>query len=226
MKWIDKKNQNQPISLVRHLKTPHHSYNNYKEKDELRAALLSEQGFICCYCMRRIQEAVANKMEIEHFKAYSIYNGTDGKPDLTLDYSNLLSACKGNEGASKHLQHCDEHKGNTEILLNPTDKNMMQKVRFDSSGNIFIAEKDDTEGVLNRDLTETLNLNVQTLVSERKKIWTTLDQAMRKEFGMKPPTKSFITQKLKEVSVQNNGKFEPICQVYIYYWEKKLKRAI
>jgi hypothetical protein len=46
MKWIDKKRENQPASLKRHLTTPHHSYNNYKEKDELRLALLKEQGLL------------------------------------------------------------------------------------------------------------------------------------------------------------------------------------
>jgi uncharacterized protein (TIGR02646 family) len=226
MKWIDKKRENQPASLKRHLNTPHHNYDNYKEKDELRATLLKEQGFICCYCMQRIKEAIASKMEIEHFSAYSIYNGTDGKPDLTLDYTNLLAACKGNEGAAKHLQHCDEHKGNREIQLNPTDKSMMEKIRFDSSGNIFISDKEDTEGVLNQDLKVALNLNVQTLTAERKKIWKTLNHSIQKKFGNKPLTKSFVNQKLKEVSAQNDGKFEPMCQVAIYYFEKKLKTAV
>ena len=226
MKWIDKKLTNQPISLTRHLKTPHHNYSNYKEKDELRAALLKEQGLICCYCMQRIQEATTDKMEIEHFKAYSIYDGTDEKPDLTLDYTNLLAACKGNEGAPKHLQHCDEKKGNDDIQMNPTDKILMQKIRFNSAGLIFITERDDTEGVFNHDLNITLNLNVQTLVEDRKKIWTTLDQAMRKEFGGKQPTKSFINQKLKDFSKQMNGKFAPMCQVAVYYLEKKLKTAV
>ena len=86
MKLIDKKLKNQPASLKRHLKTPHHNYENYDKKDELRLALLKEQGFICCYCMRRIQEAMEKKMKIEHFKAFSIYNGTNEKPNLTLNY--------------------------------------------------------------------------------------------------------------------------------------------
>ena len=176
--------------------------------------------------MRRIQEPKADKMEIEHFKAYRVYNGTNGKPNLTLDYNNLLASCKGNEGASKHLRHCDEYKRNDEIQINPTDKILMQKIRFNSEGHVFITEKEDIEGILNRDLNIILNLNMQTLVSDRKKIWSTLDQAMRKEFGGKQPTKSFINQKLKEISAQNNGKFASMCQVTIYYLEKKLKNAV
>lgn len=223
---MKKKRENQPASLKRHLTTPHHDYDNYKEKDELREALLQEQGFICCYCMQRIQEAKQDKMKIEHFKPQSIYNGTNGKPDLTLDYTNLLASCKGNEGSLKHLQHCDGHKGNDEIQVNPMDKILMQKIRFDSIGRVFISEKDDFDKALNHDLNHTLNLNLQTLTADRKAIWTKLDQLMRKEFKDKKPTKSFIKQKLKEMSTPNNGKFMPMCQVAIYYLEKKLKIAI
>ena len=69
MKFIEKNVSNQPIPLVRHRQQPHATYNNYYEKNDLREALLNEQGFICCYCMRRIQEGVASKMVLEHFCA-------------------------------------------------------------------------------------------------------------------------------------------------------------
>ena len=227
MKWIDKKLKNQPASLKKHLGTPHHNYENYDKKDELRAILLKEQGFICCYCMRRIQEPTEDKMKIEHFKAFSIYDGkTEGKPDLTLDFTNLLAVCKGNKGALKHLQHCDESKGNTETLINPMDKLLIQKIRFNSEGIVSIKEENDVDKTLNHNLNTTLNLNIQTLKDERRKIWTTLDQLLRKEFGGKMPSKSFINQKIKESIKQLNGKFEPMCRVSIYYWEKKLKQAI
>jgi uncharacterized protein (TIGR02646 family) len=226
MKWIDKKLENQPLSLKRHLLTPHHSYDNYKEKDELRMALLKEQGFICCYCMRRIQEATEGKMKIEHFKAFSIYNGKEGYSDLTIDFKNLLGSCKGGENSREHLKHCDKSKQNDEILLNPTDKNMMQKIRFSSNGTVFISEESDLDKTLNNDLNDSLNLNIQTLTEERRKIWSILDLQIKKEFGTKALTKGFINQKLKEVSTRVNGKFEPMCQIMVYYLEKKLRYAI
>ena len=49
MKHITKGQE--PQSLIRHRKQPHSDYDNYTEKDELREALLAEQGGICCYCM-------------------------------------------------------------------------------------------------------------------------------------------------------------------------------
>ena len=226
MKWIDKKRQNQPDSLVKHLKTPHHHYDNYAAKDDLRKALLTEQGFICCYCLQRINEPTADKMVIEHFKPQRIYDGTDGKPDLRLDYENLLASCKGNEGAAKHLQHCDECKSHAEIQLNPSDKTLMQKVRFNFEGLVYIAKEDDTDGRLNADIEKVLNLNIQTLKEERKAIWQRLDQIMRKEFHNKPLSKSFVNQKIKQFEEMKDGKFEAYCQVTIYYLQKKLRKAI
>ncbi len=34
---------------------------------------------------------------------------------------NLLAACDGNEGCPRKLQHCDTHKGDGEITINPAD---------------------------------------------------------------------------------------------------------
>ena len=46
----------EPPSLTQHRLQAHADYDNYVEKDELRATLLAEQGRICCYCMQRISE--------------------------------------------------------------------------------------------------------------------------------------------------------------------------
>ena len=108
--------------------TPNHNYNNYSEKDDLREVLLKDQEFLCCYCMRRVQSPTEEKMKIEHFKPYSIYNGTNGKPDLTLEYTNLFASCKGGEGGPKNLLHCDKTKKNSEIKLNPTNKSLMDLI--------------------------------------------------------------------------------------------------
>jgi phospho-2-dehydro-3-deoxyheptonate aldolase len=53
------------------------------EKDEknLRKILLDEQGYICCYCMSRIN---CENSKIEHFKPQSKYK------ELQLDYKNLF----------------------------------------------------------------------------------------------------------------------------------------
>jgi uncharacterized protein (TIGR02646 family) len=86
----------EPKSLLEHRLKSFADYDNYPEKDKLRESLLTEQGYICCYCMQRIDDS---NMKIEHWKSQDDY------PELQLDYNNLLGACKGGQGSPKHSQH-------------------------------------------------------------------------------------------------------------------------
>ena len=194
---------------------------NYYEKDDLREALLHEQGFICCYCMRRIQNAVAQKMVLEHFKPESIYDGSiEGKPNLTLDYENILASCTGGDKGHKKQFHCDESKRNFEITLSPINPVMMEKIKFDGLGRI--STNDD---VLNADI-EILNLNNQSLVRERQVILEGLKKQINKESKGKNITKSFVTASLKEWENRVDNQYRPLCQVAIYYLRKKMKAAV
>jgi len=221
MRYINKKSENQPASLIQHKSTPNCNYGNYAEKDDLRKALLTEQEFLCCYCMRKIQTPTEDKMKIEHFKPRSIYNGANGKPDLTLEYTNLFASCKGNEGGTKNMQHCDKTKANTEIKLNPADKQLMKLIKFDANGAILTGEDE-----LDNEIDNILRLNIQSLKNGRKEIWESLEQVIKKEFGKKTITKSFINDKIKIWSRKNQfGMAEQYCQVALYYLTKKIKKA-
>ncbi len=221
MKYIAKRPENQPASLIRHKKTPHHNYDNYANKDDLREALLTEQAYLCCYCMRRIQTPTEDKMKIEHFKPFSIYNGTNDKPDLTLEYSNLLASCKGGEGAPTQLQHCDKTKGNQEIRLNPMDKSLMDLIKFAANGTMLTGDSD-----LDKEIDSVLKLNIKPLKDARAKIWEALAQFTKTKFGTKPLTKSFVNAQIKLWGKNKAGMSKEYCQVAIYYWTKKLQKAI
>ena len=96
MKQIFKNKE--PNSLIEH-RAKGGNFNDLK-KDELRECLLNEQGYICCYCMKRIPQKLKPEeiekhtpdCKIEHFKCQS------GNPDLTLNYQNLLISCNGYQG--------------------------------------------------------------------------------------------------------------------------------
>ncbi len=221
MKFIAKNLSTQPASLVKHRQQPNATYDNYREKDDLREALLNEQGFICCYCMRRIQNAIAVKMVLEHFKPQNLYDGTiDGKPNLTLDYDNILASCTGGEKGYKKQYHCDEAKRNRVITLCPTNRTMMEKIKFDGLGNIFT---DDNE--LNADI-KVLNLNNQDLVRERKVVLDVVKKKISKASSGKTLSKSFLTTELKGWESRHNNAYRPLCQVAIYYLGKKIKMSI
>jgi uncharacterized protein (TIGR02646 family) len=215
MKYIDKKIVTIPPSFSKHLLQPKHTYENYSEKDDLRTSLWEAQGAICCYCMRRIAAPIAQKMVIEHFKPQSLY------PELQFDYNNLLASCQGNEGLIEAFQHCDERKKSHEILINPLNETMMQKIRFTPNGEIYTEDE-----ILNKNIDNVLNLNLQQLKNERKAILAGLEHKIQKKFKGKKVTKSFIHELLKEWSVRNENQLRPMCQVAIYYLEKKMKQAV
>jgi uncharacterized protein (TIGR02646 family) len=215
MKYIDKKTTKIPFSFQKHLLQPNHHYDNYPEKDDLRASLLKEQGYICCYCMRRIAEPTAQKMVIEHFKPQSLY------PELQFDYNNLLASCQGNEGASEAYQHCDERKKSREIALNPLNQTMMERIKFTGNGEIYT-----TDEILDNDINHVLNLNLQQLKNERKAIILGLEQKIKRKFKDKTVSKSFINELLKEWSVREENQYRSMCQVAIQYLQKKMKQAV
>ena len=60
---------------------------NRAVKAELKRSLLTEQGYICCYCEREVAE---NTSHIEHFKPKDSNQPYVG---LQLDYNNLHACC-------------------------------------------------------------------------------------------------------------------------------------
>ena len=122
-------------------------------KGDLRKALLKEQGHLCCYCMRRIEDGPGG-MKVEHWAPQSV------SPALALDYSNLLAACDGGEGSPPSGQHCDTAKGNQVITLDPRQPSCETHVVITALGEA-IASAAAPESV-EIDL-DTLNLNVARL---------------------------------------------------------------
>jgi uncharacterized protein (TIGR02646 family) len=211
MKLIIKSQE--PKSLLEHRLQPFADYDNYAQKEELRISLLAEQGHICCYCMQRIRD---DKMKIEHWRSQDEY------PDLQLDYNNLLAACEGGQGLPKNLQHCDTKKGNGTLTINPLDnfKNCENLIKYHLNGEIY---SDDT--TINEELNEILNLNVQTLKLNRKKVIDALIQTLRNQRPKGDWTAAMLNNKIKEWSnKQSDNKYKAYCQIVIYYLKKKLSK--
>lgn len=201
----------EPQSLFQHRQKQFVNYNNYPEKDELRISLLTEQGHICCYCMQRIS---IDKMKIEHWKSQDDYE------ELQLDYNNLLGACQGGEGSPNHLQHCDTKKGNTEITINPLDNHRNCEDLIKYLGNGEISSDDVT---INNDLNQVLNLNMQTLVNNRKEVLELVLKQLKSQYPKGDWTEAILNKKIQQWSdKQNDGKYKPYCQIVIYHLKKKL----
>ena len=100
----------EPNSLTRH-RSQRGNFDNLptNDKNELRDSLLREQGYICCYCMKRIPEKNDLNLDehgckIEHFKCQN------KNSNLELVYSNLMISCLGGESKPEYQQTCDSFK--------------------------------------------------------------------------------------------------------------------
>lgn len=214
MKWIEKNLKNEPRSLRLHRQKSASFYANYKEKDDLRLVLLEEQGYLCCYCMSRIQAPTQDKMKIEHFHSQYAFS------ELQLDFRNLLASCKGNENSDLKEFHCDKSKKEKLISLNPTNESMMRQIKFGRGGQITVLNE-----LWQKEIDEILNLNVETLRIQRQSVYKGVTRFLQKEFGGANPTKAVLNKKIKSWAEKKNGKFEPFCSVAVYFLTKALANA-
>ena len=181
MIWIKKGRE--PLSLEQYRQQPYASYDGYPDKEELRAALLRDQGYICAYCMQRIEND-HNTMKVEHWKAQSSMK----KEVEKLDFRIMLGVCDGCRGKVEfRYTTCDTHRQDAELYVNPLNKCMMDTIKYDRNG--YIHSKVDR---IEHDLINTLNLNCEQapsrIVANRKSVYTEcfqrLEALQKKESGM------------------------------------------
>jgi uncharacterized protein (TIGR02646 family) len=125
---------------------------NFPDAALLRTALLEDQGYLCCYCMGRID---IDRMKVEHLRSQAQHE------ELRASWPNLLAACRGNEGRPRAEQHCDSAKGHRGLRVHPLTR-AVDRIRYRSDGTIAI---DDP--ALQADLDQVLNLNQRDLKANR-----------------------------------------------------------
>jgi uncharacterized protein (TIGR02646 family) len=182
-------------------------------KNAVRQQLLDEQGYLCAYCMQRLENDPL-KTKIEHWHCQEKYRNEQ------LDYKNMLVVCKGNEGQPPENQHCDTKKGSQELHYNPSEKThypvFEEHITYSGDGTIK-----STEPALETDL-EVLNLNYSRLKTNRKEVLTALLKVLSKEPGKRTPSE--IQQLLANWQQKDKvGAYKEYCGIACYYLNKKLK---
>lgn len=212
----------EPNSLLQHRASRFADFDNipFETKEELRLNLLSEQGHICCYCMKRIPEHIFPYMKIEHFKCQ------DNFGVMQLTYSNLFGACTGNEGQPKIKQTCDTKKGNTDLSINPTSTLPICETLFKYNAEGEISSISDNKEV-NKQLNDVLNLNMQTLKDGRSEIYLEVQKRVRLESKRTKNDKAsfirFLEQEKLKWLERTDNKYRPYCSVAVYYLTKKIR---
>ena len=208
----------EPTSLTAHRQRPHGDYANYRDKDELRRALVTEQRGLCCYCTGRIRAEQA-AMKIEHWRCQARY------PDRQLDYRNLLASCHGRVcgpgGQPPHLQHCDTKKGDSDLERNPADPDhrIETRIRYEPDGAIR------SEADFDDQLNEVLNLNLAVLRNNRAGVLDAVLDWWKREkvrIGRPVPRDRFVRERDKRIG--GDGVLAPYCQVAVWWLNQKLDR--
>lgn len=208
------KKRTEPASWRKH-RTTGGSYEDYKETDDARSALLSEQGHLCCFCMRRI---TVRAMKIAHWVPQSADN------KQTMDWDNVMGACPGGDGERGAIKHCDTHQGSTPLTVNPVNETQQCErfIRYLANGEVY---SDNAE--IDKDLKQTLNLNTEVHVPKRKELIDVLRSHLEKRLGKDG---AWSSDELKrEIDRWNRrdkkNMLKEYCQVAIYYLEKWHRKA-
>ena len=197
-----------PTSLEKYKTIERACYDDMppETKDEVRNSLINEQGWLCCYCGKRI---VPDHLSvIEHL----LPKGIPQFSHLQLEYGNLLCSCDGGENDRKGKtktekrefpQHCDDKKNNAILKITPLDNNCEEHFSYDEEGNIYgdNSEADDAINVL--------GLDCSTL--------THLRQAAIEPYVKYEASKSEWLEIIEDMKQLHNGQFRPFCFAVISY---------
>ena len=179
-------------------------------KNQVREALMREQGHLCAYCMRRIPDERINKEDvdlsnvyIEHWQARS--SERKRGENKGLDYNNMLAVCSGNEKApeatGKHKRRfftCDKKRENAVLKINPLEAESIESIYYSSDGIIKSFNSD-----IDNDLNVRLNLNCNT------------------EAVTLPRNRKAVLDAVQADLISRDGDFRENCIEQLHIWESE-----
>ena len=203
MKYIQKRKEPQDFSKWKDTQKSinvnyHYRYLLNPEKRSVHSFLLIEQGYICCYCCKRVEQS---KSHIEHLAPQS---KTDA--ELSLDYINMLGSCGRDPDWP---EYCGNKKQNLAIAVSPLQSNCEDFFTYSSNGEIVpttknLAGKKDAETTI-----EVLALNHYDLTHGRIQALKALEGIMTQEEA------ELLAQFCKKMNPQ--GQYQPFCNAILYY---------
>lgn len=212
------KKGSEPRSLTEY-KMQKGAYYDGCNKGEIREALLREQGYLCAYCMRRIDNNPTT-MKIEHWKVQSEMKTEKEK----MDFKIMLGVCDGCKGVSHKFTTCDEHRKNDALHVNPFDFQMMETIEYDREGKIK-----STDETMNKDLNKVLNLNCEQspskIMTNRKVIYKECMERLKLLQKKDKWNTGNLHRLLQEYEAAEEGKKKPYVGVPVYVIKKYLRKC-
>jgi len=228
MKYIEKGNQ--PADLLQYSKTPGASFNGCPCKGIWRSTLIKEQGYLCGYTMKRIEDNPSTT-KIAHIQARNGTAATD------LNHKNVVLCCLGNKGNEKKDCYADTRQENRSLqYISPLHENCERLIKYLANGEITCDDRNVKDEIVDDPNREPkpyenslLNLNHRHLVEGRIGVYNGVKCELDKTGTLvkgKPARdwrKQDIEHWLKVYSEKDaNGKFKEYCNFVIYRLKKEL----
>ncbi|MEE1258482.1 MAG: retron system putative HNH endonuclease [Lachnospiraceae bacterium] len=182
----------------------------------LKKSLVEEQGFICCYCERRIG---ANKKltdcDIEHFMPR---NPDSSMPvaqqaicrAAQLDYFNMFASCEGELADS--IDHCNHKKDNWfdfSECISPLETEIRGLYGFKLNGEVYAL------GDRGREMLKHLNLNSYVLQEQRKEAYYAVLELEFEDEDLLDD-EEYVEATIAHYDNMNDGKYEQFCSMITY----------
>ncbi len=223
--------------------TPNASWKGFIDTDsKLKKTILEEQGYLCAYCMKKID---IGKMSVEHYQSRTNFS------NLQLNYSNMIGVCEGcipPEDIQKHIesdfleqykeykeslksklnitsfekykenQHCDKSKKSNEFLsLDIRKQDCELKISFTKGGEIKSKENDLK---LEYDLNCILNLNHPIIKEYRKNIIDQVKERLKQEKPDGQWNTPFLEKHIEKWKQKVNERYKAYYFVAVYFLEE------
>ncbi len=188
---------------------------------DIREQMWKDQVCLCGYCMKKINSP--RDVRVEHCRPRHPQGEETHDHKAALDFKWMLGVCYGNSlkrGVKPEDTTCDAHRGNTELTINPFDQLSVRKIKYRADGSIY---SDNAE--INKDVTETLNLNCQSLSLPQTRKSVLMAEQARIMKKCKGKSRDAFMHELKRTyeSLVRERNLTPYCGIIIFWLESKLK---
>ena len=179
-----------------------------KIKKIVHQSLLKEQGYICCYCQRSINQ---DDSHIEHFKP----KDENYYPELALDYNNLLTSCQKLpiKEEPKHCGHLKDNWYDENLMISPLQEDCNEYFIYTAFGDILPSEDDEKKESAKITI-EKLGLNIPKLKSERRGAIEGLQELLQ-QVGNSKETLEILIKNYDQVNEE--GYLNEFCEILIYF---------
>ncbi len=165
MKYIKKSEEPESFTVWKNLANEdwQPTWDDFRkpQKTDVHDSLLQEQGFICCYCGRRIN---TDDSHLEHLKPRTTY------PQSALEYTNILASCQ-KDTVRKEPLHCGKIKDkwyDDNLMISPLDVNCAEFFRYTDDGQILATNNSEKQLAAETTI-DKLALNIDKLKNLRAK---------------------------------------------------------